>query len=140
MFKKPAFLPIFLFSFSLMCALGDAQALEDQIVVLTQGVIEYTQPDIYAAEMRMLLPIILHPQAESILIIGGNLHGFIESIDQFNTNKKITFLEKDPFLLHYQKELVQKQAPTIASVRFVKSDVRSFLNKAIMSLSWSFLA
>jgi spermidine synthase len=104
--------------------------LDDQTVVLTQGIIEYSQPDVYSAEIKMLLPLLLHTQAENILIIGGDLSGFIESAGQLIVGRKMVYLEKDPFLLNYQKQLVgQQPEPGKTSLRFVQSDIRHFLNE-----------
>ena len=108
---------------------------EGQSVVLNQGKVIYTIPDIYQAEAHFLLPLLLHPDPQNILIIGGNLSGFLPYLKTFPTVKEVYFVEKDPFLLDFQRNILISQGDSSGhKIHFIKEDARQIIQRLPDSL------
>jgi len=102
--------------------------LEGQSVVLTQGTIAFSIPDTYHGESHLALPLLLHPNPRRILIIGGNLSGYLPYCDKFSSLEEILFVEKDPFLIELQRNLITLRGDSLAQkVHFIMRDARHVL-------------
>ncbi len=101
----------------------------NQTLVLRQGKILYSTPDLFSAETHMLLPLLAQPEAKKVLILGGNLQDFLSYLVQLKTIKHVTFLEYDQFLIELQKSRINKKGLTF-DIRFVKGDIRQFFGKS----------
>ena len=105
--------------------------LEGQAVVTNQGTIAYTLPDPYSDESHILLPLLLHPEPRIILVIGGNLSGYLSYLEKFRTVREVYYLEKDPYLMNFQKELIRNRIDSLNfQIRFMMKDARQLLKSA----------
>lgn len=110
---------------------GNIKILEfhDQTLVLKQGKILYSIPDLFNAETHAFLPLIAHPDVKKILIIGGNLHDFMPYLVNFKTLKQVFYLEYDQYLIEFQKSRIKgKDLPF--EVKFRQEDLREYLQNS----------
>ncbi len=101
---------------------------EGQLQVVTQGNIIATIPDALTAERDVLVPLLAHPTPRSLLLIGGNVSGYGKYLSQFPALRRIVYLEKDPYLMQLQKDLLSgDQSRPGTEVDMIREDVRSHL-------------
>lgn len=104
--------------------------LEDQLVLVNQGIIEYSSPDIFTAETNALLPVLLHPKPKRILMVGGNLTNVISYFERIGDISELDFLERDPYLVDLQKRFIETQGTENAlHLNFIVDDIRSYFRK-----------
>jgi len=111
---------------------GNIKLLEsnDQVVSLNQGIIVYSSPDPFSSEVKTLIPLLSHEEPHVVLIAGGNLKDFLPYLIKISSVKSIVFLEKDPFMIEYQKKFIPFDSyPGNLQLNFVIDDVRNYLRK-----------
>jgi len=102
--------------------------LEKQLVLFSQGKVLYSTPDPFSAESRTLLPLLLHPAPRHILILGGNLVGYLPYLEHIPSVTQIVYVEIDPTLVEFQRKLIDStEFRTGLKLEFVVSDIRKFL-------------
>ncbi|GAB4365241.1 MAG: hypothetical protein Kow0042_04320 [Calditrichia bacterium] len=104
--------------------------LEDQTTIINQGKVYYIIPDPYSAETHVLIPLLLHPAPEKLLIVGGNLAEYLPYLEKIDHLKTILYLEIDPILVDFQREkLSGKKLRPGLSVGFRTDDIRRYLTR-----------
>ena len=59
------------------------------------GVYQFSHPDPRRAEEKTHLPLLLHPQPRSVLMIGGGLSGSLREVQKHSSISKVDFVELD---------------------------------------------
>jgi spermidine synthase len=104
--------------------------LEQQELLLQQGLLVYTLPDPSSAEFRMLPPLLSHPAPRSLLLIGGNLIEYLPYLQRINSLQEIIYLEKDPYLMEFQRDRIKKlKLDQQADITFVNDDIRNYFSR-----------
>ena len=104
--------------------------LEQQKLLLQQGLVVYTLPDPSAAEFHLLPPLLYHPAPRNLLLVGGNLSEFLPYLQRINSLSEIVYLEKDPYLMKFQQDLLKMlPADHELAITFITSDVRSYFSR-----------
>jgi spermidine synthase len=102
--------------------------LEEQQVLMNQGIVEYTMPDPFNAEARTLVPILSHPAPQKLLLLGGNLSDYLPYLTKIKSLSSVVYVEKDPFLLQFQKKQLENQSGHHKlNLLFIQDDIRKFL-------------
>jgi spermidine synthase len=101
--------------------------LEQQEFVLNQGVILYSLPDPVSVETSLLLPLLSHAHPQRLLFIGGNFSEYLPYLQNVPSVKEVTCLEKDAYLINFQKKRMINQL-TDSRIRFsfITDDVKTF--------------
>ncbi len=111
---------------------GNIKLLEsyDQVVSLNQGIIVYSSPDPFSSEVKTLIPLLSHEEPHVVLIAGGNLKDYLPYLAKISSLSSIVFLEKDPFMVEYQKKFIPFNSyQGNLQLDFVIDDVRNYLRK-----------
>jgi spermidine synthase len=104
--------------------------LEQQKLLLQQGLVVYTLPDPSSAEFHLLPPLLYHPAPRKLLLIGGNLSEFLPYLQQISSLSEIVYLEKDPYLMKFQTDqLMNLPASHQLAITFITKDVRSYFSQ-----------
>ncbi len=110
---------------------GNFKVMEsgDQQVAYYQGKILYSTPDLQTVENRILIPLLNHPHPENVLIIGGNLAGYLPYLSKISSLKSVHYVEMDPALVRFQKEEITRQNPgNDLTLTFITSECRNYLS------------
>ncbi|MEJ2050894.1 MAG: hypothetical protein P8Y60_13850, partial [Calditrichota bacterium] len=110
---------------------GNIKVLEysGQNMILEQGKILYTIPDLLNAESHMLLPLLSLPNPENILIVGGNLRGHLGYLTKFESVKTVTYLEQNSVLADLQKNMTKSDTFDF-KLQFVAKDLRTLISES----------
>jgi spermidine synthase len=110
---------------------GNIKILEysGQNMILEQGKILYTMPDLLNTETHMLLPLLSLPKPEHILIVGGNLKDHLNYMTKFESLKTVTYLEQNSFLADLQKNMIQSDQFDFR-LQFVSKDLRALISES----------
>jgi spermidine synthase len=104
--------------------------LEEQQVLMNQGIVEYTLPDPFSAEASTLVPLLSHPAPRKVLLLGGNLSDYLPYLTKIKSLNSVIYIEKDPFLLQFQrKQLDGRSTFNGLNLSFIQDDIRKFLGK-----------
>jgi len=104
--------------------------LEEQYILLQQGLPTFTWPDPALAEFQLLPPLLCHPHPESLLLIGGHLSEYLPYLQKIPSLKEIIYLQKDPFLMQFQQRRTNElnQNPQL-SITYLSEDPRNYLSR-----------
>ncbi len=104
--------------------------LEQEEFLLNQGVVIFSTPDPVSVESSVLIPLLSHAGPERVLFIGGNISEFVPYLRNILTVKEVTYLEKDPFLMKFQKDRLNlSRSDSPISFSFIMDDGRTFFLK-----------
>jgi spermidine synthase len=101
---------------------------EEQTLIMNQGMIQYSSPDLYGAEIHSLLPLLSHSRPVKILYSGGFMADYQPFIELLGSVPSVTYVEKDPVLIQHQKELFSKCSQF--DITFVQTDIRLYLQRS----------
>lgn len=74
--------------------------------VYTNGVYDFTFPDVYTSEEAVHYALLLHTSPETVLLVGGGMSNCITQISKHPTIKKIVYCELDPMLFKVNEKYV----------------------------------
>ncbi len=104
--------------------------LEEQRILLQQGLPTFTWPDPASAEFQLLPPLLSHPHPESILLIGGHLSEYLPYLQKITSLKEIIYLQKDLFLLQFQQQRMSElDLNPRLSITYLCEDPRVYLSR-----------
>ena len=110
---------------------GNIKMLEysGQNMILDQGKILYTIPDLFNAETHMLLPLLSLPNPEHILIVGGNLKDHLDYLTKFESVKTVTYLEQNSVLADLQENMIHSDKFDFR-MQIVSKDLRAVISES----------
>lgn len=104
--------------------------LEEQRILLQQGLPTFTWPDPASVEFHLLPPLLCHPHPESILLIGGHLSEYLPYLQKISSLKEIIYLQKDYFLLQFQQRRMRElDLNPRLSITYLSEDPRNYLSR-----------
>ncbi|MEO0126481.1 MAG: hypothetical protein ABIL44_01870 [candidate division WOR-3 bacterium] len=99
---------------------------ETQINFYSNGVFDFSYPDLYSSEEAVHYPLLIHPKPERVLLIGGGIGGGIKEILKHPSIKKLTYLELDPKIIEISKNFVDFQI-TDSRLNIITGDGRYYI-------------
>ncbi|MBE0431889.1 hypothetical protein IBX73_00335 [candidate division WOR-3 bacterium] len=72
----------------------------DQYNFYTNGLYDFSYPDLYSSEEAVHYALLLHPGPRCVLLIGGGIGKSIDQIFKHRSVEHVTYVELDPLLFH----------------------------------------
>jgi spermidine synthase len=104
---------------------------DEQTSIYSNGHLHFTYPNVPVEEIKVHLPVTLHPSPEKVLVIGGSI-GTIREFLKYPI-KSIEFIEIDPAIIRASFALLSPhdgEAIKDRKVRIIHEDGRSFIKKS----------
>ena len=97
------------------------------------GIYQFSHPDPRRAEEKTHLPLLLHPQPRSVLMIGGGLSGSLREVQKHPSISKVDFVELDRGWFETVGQLLPEWKgwfPDPSRVKIAWGDGRRFLERS----------
>lgn len=98
-----------------------------QLNFYTNGVYDFSYPDIYTSEEAVHYSLLLHESPKKILLIGGGIGDCITQISKHPDTQEITYLELDPLLFKMGKEYIGENLKEFKNLNVIFGDARFFI-------------
>ncbi len=104
----------------------------DQFNFYTNGVFDFSSPDIYSSEEAVHYPLLLHELPQNVLLVGGGIGNCITQIAKHPTVTEITYLELDPLLFKMGEEYIGEDFKKFENLNIVFGDARFYIKNTKM--------
>jgi spermidine synthase len=74
--------------------------LGDQYNFFTNGLFDFSYPDLYTSEEAVHYALLLHSEPQSVLLVGGGIGNSISQVLEHPSIDDVTYVELDPLLFH----------------------------------------
>ncbi len=99
---------------------------ESQFNFYSNGFFDFAYPDLYSAEEAVHYPLLIHPQPERVLLIGGGAGGGVVEVLKHPSIKRLIYVELDPKLIEVSRRYLDNFPPD-ERLRVVVIDGRFFI-------------
>ncbi len=99
----------------------------DQSNFYTNGIFDFSSPDIYSSEEAVHYPLLLHELPQKVLLVGGGIGNCITQIAKHQTVTEITYLELDPLFFKMGEEYIGENFKKFAGLNIIFGDARFFI-------------
>lgn len=99
-----------------------------QVNFYTNGVYDFSYPDVYSNEEAVHYPLLLHDKPENVLLVGGGVGGCLKQILKHQP-RQVTYLELDPLLIHMAELYTGEFLDSLENVSVVSGDARFYIKK-----------
>jgi spermidine synthase len=97
-----------------------------QLNFYTNGVYDFSYPDLYTSEEAVHYPLLLHDSPRDVLLVGGGIGNCITQISEHHPNS-ITYLELDPLLFDLGEQYIGENLKSFENLNVVFGDARFFI-------------
>ena len=102
----------------------------DQYNFYTNGLYDFSYPDPYSSEEAVHYPLLLHPDPEHVLLVGGGIgHSIIEVLKHPSVDN-ITYVELDPELFDMGQEYLGESLSNSEKLTIIFGDARHYVKNA----------
>lgn len=98
-----------------------------QLNFYTNGLYDFSFPDLYSAEEAVHYPLLLHPCPKKILLVGGGMGNCITQIFKHPDVKGMTYLELDPGLFNIGEKYIGEKLNGINNLKVIFGDARYYI-------------
>lgn len=98
-----------------------------QLNFYTNGVYDFSYPDIYSSEEAVHYPLLLHEMPRKVLLVGGGIGNCITQIFKHPDVNKITYLELDPLFFKMGEEYIGENLKDFKNLNVIFGDARFFI-------------
>jgi spermidine synthase len=100
---------------------------QEQVNFYTSGVYSFSYPDPYSIEEAVHYPLLLHPDPEHVLLIGGGVGGSVRQILKHPSVKLLTYVELDPLLYVMGSRYIDEDENFGSRAQIVFGDARHYV-------------
>jgi spermidine synthase len=95
------------------------------------GVYDFSYPDDYRAEAAVHFPLLLHPDPQRVLLVGGGLGGSRREIFKHPSVRQLTYAELDPQFYRWAGDYLPPDTADLNNYRTVFGDARLYIKNAL---------
>lgn len=99
-----------------------------QVNFYTNGVYDFSYPDIYSSEEAVHYPLLVHEAPKKVLLIGGGISSCLEQAQKHKPSN-ITYLELDPRIIRMGEVYTDKKIDAYDNVSVLFGDGRHYIKK-----------
>ncbi|HEC77986.1 MAG TPA: hypothetical protein ENI34_02445 [candidate division WOR-3 bacterium] len=100
---------------------------ENQLNFYTNGVFDFTYPDLYTSEEAVHYSLLLHPAPQKVLLVGGGIGNCIKQIFKHPDVREVTYLELDPLFFKMGEEYIRERLTSVPGLKVIFGDARFFI-------------
>jgi len=100
---------------------------ENQLNFYTNGVFDFTYPDLYTNEEAVHYSLLLHPAPQKVLLVGGGIGNCIKQIFKHPDVREVTYLELDPLFFKMGEEYIRERLTSVPGLKVIFGDARFFI-------------
>ncbi len=99
-----------------------------QINFYTNGVYDFSYPDLYSSEEAVQYPMLMHDAPRNVLLVGGGVSSCLEQILKHEP-EHVTYLELDPHIIRIADPHIGKSIDAYDNVSVIFGDGRFYIKK-----------
>jgi spermidine synthase len=105
---------------------------EGQYNFYTNGLYDFSYPDLFSDEEAVHYALLLHPDPEDVLLVGGGIGNSIDQIFRHPSVKKVTYVELDPLLFRMAEMYIGENLRGRENLSVVFGDARYYVKRSSM--------
>ncbi|KPJ73738.1 hypothetical protein AMJ52_03330 [candidate division TA06 bacterium DG_78] len=98
-----------------------------QVNFYTNGVYDFSYPDLYSSEEAVHYPLLLHGSPRSVLLVGGGMGNCITQIFKHPDVTEVTYCELDPLLFAVGEKYIGEHLHGYKNLTVIFGDARFFI-------------
>ncbi|MGB7055262.1 MAG: hypothetical protein WBE28_08075 [bacterium] len=104
----------------------------DQYNFFTNGLYDFSYPDLYSSEEAVQYALLLHVEPRNILLVGGGIGNSISQVLEHPSIDHITYVELDPLLFSMGEEYLGEDLGTKDNLTVIFGDARYYVRNSPM--------
>jgi spermidine synthase len=96
----------------------------------TNGLYDFSYPDVYTSEEAVHYELLLHPEPRSVLLVGGGIGSSISQVLKHSSIENVTYVELDPLLYEMGEQYLGKRLMENAKLIVIFGDARYYVKNA----------
>jgi spermidine synthase len=98
-----------------------------QVNFYTNGVYDFSYPDLYSSEEAVHYPLLVHGSPRSVLLVGGGMGNCITQIFKHPDITEVTYCELDPLLFAVGEKYIGERVHEYKNLTIIFGDARFFI-------------
>jgi spermidine synthase len=103
---------------------------EEQYNFFTNGLYDFSYPDLYSSEEAVHYALLLHPEPRSVLLVGGGIGNSISQVLKHPSIESITYVELDPVLFRMGEVYLGENLGAKEKLSIIFGDARYYVRKS----------
>jgi spermidine synthase len=104
----------------------------EQYNFYTNGLYDFSYPDPYSSEEAVHYALLLHPEPENVLLVGGGIGHSITEVLKHPSIQKITYVELDPMLFKMGQKYLGENLSSNEKLTVIFGDARYYVKRSEM--------
>ena len=96
----------------------------------TNGLYDFSYPDVFSSEEAVHYALLLHPDPEDVLLVGGGVGNSVDQVLKHPSVKKVTYVELDPLLFRMAETYLGENLGIRENLNIVFGDARYYVKRS----------